>query len=266
MERSMTSEGPPLDQCIDGTRSEPAPVGQVVDWTFRLGPEPPRRWDWSAGAPDVRVLAPIRTPRSTEKSRHIPVQAHCFLTQTMLTLESGLEYDLLLMVERDPEAVWVVPQPARLHITIPNGRRTVHTPDLLVIDKDGQVTIWNARSSERQDNKFLAQSRATEVACHEVGWRYEVFPGHSRVKRYNLRWLAAYRSSMPWHAAGKSTLVEICRRPAPTIGHVLGVDRGSGHLVSALWHYAWRGELAVDLELTTRRSTPIAWVGEPADD
>lgn len=258
----MTSEDPPLDQCIDGRRSGPAPVGEVTDWTFRMGSEPPQRWDWSGGAPDVRTLAPIRTPRSSEKSRHIPVQAHCFVTQTMLTLESGLEYDLLLMVERDLEAAWVVPQPARLGIKTSGGRRTVHTPDLLVLCRDGDVTIWNARSRERQDDKFLAQSRATEVACHEVGWRYDVFPGHSRAKKYNLRWLAAYRRSMPWHVAAKPALVEICRRSAPTVGHVLGADRGSGHLMSALWHYAWRGDLALDLDCTIRRTTPIAWVGD----
>lgn len=237
-------------------------MGQVTDWTFRMGSEPPQRWNWDGGALDVRTLAPIRTPRSTEKSRHIPVQAHCFVTQTMLTLESGLEYDLLLMVERDPEAAWVVPQPARLGIKMSTGRRTVHTPDLLVLDRDGDVTIWNARSSERQDDKFFAQSRATEIACHEVGWRYEVFPGHSRAKKYNLRWLAAYRTSMPWHVAAKPALLEICRRPAPTVGHVLSADLGSGHLVSALWHYVWRGELAVDLDHAIRRSTPISWVGE----
>lgn len=261
----MTSEGPPLDQCIDDTRSRPAPVGQVTDWTFRLSPEPPQRWNWSGGAPDVRMLEPIRTPRSTEKSRHIPVQAHCFVTQTMLTLESGLEYDLLLMVERDPEAAWVVPQPARLAITMPNGRRTAHTPDLLVLDKDGDVTIWNARSSERQDDKFLAQSRAAEAACHEVGWRYEVFPGHSRAKKYNLRWLAAYRRPMPWYAAAKPALVGICGRSTPTVGHVLETDHGAGHLMSALWHYAWRGDLVVDLDRAIRRSTPIAWAGEPTN-
>lgn len=258
----MTSEGPPLDQCIDGTRSEPAPVGQVVDWTFRFGGEPPRRWDWSGGAPDVRALAPIRTPRSTEKSRHIPVQAHCFVTQTMLRLESGLEYDLLLMVERDPEAAWVVPQPTRLGVKVANGRRTVHTPDLLVLDRDGGVTIWNARSAERQDEEFLMQSQATEFACHKVGWRYGVFSGHSRAKKYNLRWLAAYRGSMPWHAAAKSALVELCGTSAATVGDVLSSDRGSGHLVSALWHFAWRGDLAIDLDRHIRRSTPITWVGD----
>lgn len=249
---------------MESRKSRPVPVGRVVDWMFRIGSESPQRWDWNDGVPDVRQLAPIRTPRSTEKSRHIPVQAYCFVTQTMLRLESGLEYDLLLMVERDPKVVWVVPQPARLGIKSGYGRRTVHTPDLLVLGKGGDVTIWNARSSERQDDKFLAQSRAAEAACHEVGWRYDVFPGHSRAKKYNLRWLAAYRRPMPWHAAAKPALVEICGRSAPTVGHVLDTDHGSGHLISALWHYVWRGDLTIDLDHSIRRTTPITWMGDPA--
>ena len=95
-----------MGQSIDAACVRPAPVGRVTDWTFRPQGSDPIRWDWSLGPPDVHGLLPIRNPRSTEKSRHIPVQAHCFVTGTTLKLESGLEYDLLLMLERDPTAAW----------------------------------------------------------------------------------------------------------------------------------------------------------------
>lgn len=249
-----------MDQSIDAARVRPAPVGRVIDWTFRSEGSNPVRWDWAIGPPDVRRLKPIRTPRSTEKSRHIPVQAHCSVTGTTLRLESGLEYDLLLMLERDPTAAWVVPQPTRLGIRLQTGRRTIHTPDLLQLDHSGEVTLWNARSSERQDEKFLAQSQATAVACREVGWRYEVFSGHTRAKKYNLRWLAAYRRVMPWYEAAKAELVELCCAPSSaTMGDVVDADRGSGHLVSAMWHYVWRGDLVVELEHWIGRTSPIAW-------
>ena len=128
-----------MGQSIDAECVRPAPVGRVTDWTFRPQGSDPVRWDWSLGPPDVRGLRPIRNPRSTERSRHIPVQAHCFVTGTTLKLESGLEYDLLLMLERDPDAAWFVPQPARLGVRLPNGRRTIHTPDLLMLDSAGRV-------------------------------------------------------------------------------------------------------------------------------
>jgi hypothetical protein len=174
------------------------------------------------------------------------VQAHCFVTGTTLKLESGLEYDLLLMLERDPTAAWFVPQPTRLGVRLPNRRRTIHTPDLLMLDTAGRVTIWNVRSEERQDEKFRIQSGATAAACREVGWDYSVFAGHSRAKKYNLRWLAAYRHDRPWYEAARPELVEMCAEGATT-NDVIEADRGSGHLVSAMWHYTWRGHLIIDL-------------------
>ena len=253
-----------MDQSIDAAQVRPAPVGRVVDWTFRFEDVGTLRWDWTLGPPDVRRLRPIRTPHSTEKSRHIPVQAHCFVTGTSLRLESGLEYDLLLMLERDRSAAWFVPQPARLAVKLPTGRRTIHTPDLLMLDRSGGVTLWNVRSAERQDEKFRLRSDATAAACREVGWHYEVFPGHPRAKKYNLRWLTAYRHDRPWYEPAKAELVALCDAGA-TMADVAAADRGSGHLVSAMWHYAWRGELIVDLEHWIGRAAPIAWAHAASD-
>lgn len=253
-----------MGQSIDPPFVRPAPVGRVTHWTFRPHRSDPVRWDWTLGPPDVRGLRPIRNPRSTEKSRHIPVQAHCVVTGTTLTLESGLEYDLLLMLERDRAAAYFVPQPARLGVTLPNGRRTIHTPDLLMLDTAGRVTIWNVRSEQRQDDKFMVQSDATAAACHEVGWRYKVFSGHSRAKKFNLRWLAAYRHDRPWYEAARPELVGLCNAGA-TMNDVIEADRGSGHLVSAMWHYAWRGDLIVDLDRWMGRTAPIAWAQGASD-
>ena len=253
-----------MDQSIDGAQVRPAPVGRVVDWTFRLGDAGPVRWDWALGPPDVTALRPIRTPHSTEKSRHIPVQAHCFVTGTSLRLESGLEYDLLLMLERDPTATWFVPQPVRLGVKLATGRRTIHTPDLLMLDTAGRVTLWNVRSAEHQDEKFRVQSEATSAACQEVGWGYEVFPGHSRAKKYNLRWLAGYRHDRPWYARAKTELVALCDAGA-TMSDVVEADLGSGHLVSAMWHYVWRGDIVVDLDHWIGGSAPIAWAHGASD-
>ena len=254
-----------MGQSIDAAQVRPAPVGRVTDWTFRVEASGPVRWDWALGPPEVHRLRPIRTPLSTEKSRHIPVQAHCHVTGTTLRLESGLEYDLLLMLERDPQAVCMVPQPARLGIKLQDGRRTTHTPDLLMLDSAGAVTIWNARPTERQDDKFLRQSEATADACREVGWSYRVFEGHSRPKKYNLRWLAAYRREMPWYETAKPELTERCVAQRATVGDIVEADHGAGHLVSAMWHFVWRGELLVDLEDRIGRGTPIVWKAGPTD-
>jgi len=56
-----------MGQSTNAACPQPAPVGRVTGWTFRLA-DGPVHWDWSLGPPEPRALRPIRTPRSTEKS------------------------------------------------------------------------------------------------------------------------------------------------------------------------------------------------------
>lgn len=238
----------------------PRPAG-VVSWTFRFDTGP-QVWDWTTGPPDVRALRSIRTPRSTEKSRHIPVQAHSVTLDGPIHLESGLEHDLVRELDRDPDVQWMVSQPVRLGLKTANGRSRVHTPDLLVLGRESAVTIWDVRPVERHDEKFVENRDLTEAACVEVGWGYRVYGGASPVRRDNVRWLTAYRREMPWYPNARDELLGICREPDATVGAVLKADRGAGHLVSAMWHYAWTGAVAIDLDQPIGRSTPVR---EPRD-
>ncbi len=242
-----------MGQSRDAVCPRPA---RVVSWTFRFDAGP-QVWDWTTGPPDVCALRSIRAPRSTEKSRHIPVQAHSVTLDGPIRLESGLEHDLVRELDRDPDVVWMVSQPARLALSTVNGRSRVHTPDLLVLGREGAVTIWDVRPVERQDEKFVESRDLTEAACDEVGWGYRVYGGGSPVRRDNVRWLTAYRRAMPWYPAARDELLRICRDPGATVGVVLDADRGAGHLVSAMWHYAWIGALVVDLDQPIGRTTPI---------
>src|SRR5688572_17581573 len=105
-----------MGQSRDAACPRPA---RVVSWTFRFDAVP-QVWDWTTGPPDVRALRSIRAPRSTEKSRHIPVQAHSVTLGGPIRLESGLEHDLVRELDRDPDVVWMVSQPARLALSTAN--------------------------------------------------------------------------------------------------------------------------------------------------
>ena len=50
-----------------------------------------------------------------------------------------------------------------------------------------------------------------------------------------------------------------------TMKDVIEADQGAGHLVSAMWHYAWRGELVLDLDHWIGRTAPIAWAHGASD-
>ena len=47
-----------------------------------------------------------------------------------------------------------------------------------------------------------------------------------------------------------------------TIGDVLGLDAGGGHVISAMWHGIWSGQIDCDLDRPLKRKTRIV-VHEP---
>lgn len=120
-----------------------------------------------------------------------------------LQLASGLEHDLVRLLDRDRSVVWMVPQPCRL-IFADGSKVTKHVPDLLVLTRSGDVVVWDARPTRRMDETFLRQSQRTRQACEKVGWSYEVFEGLDEVTRLNQLWLASFRSDEEWTCCGVS--------------------------------------------------------------
>ncbi len=177
-------------------------------------------------------------------------------------MESGLEYELLLARDRDPEVRWLVPQPCRLNYRPAVGRTRPHVPDLLEQRTDGIVTLWDARPLERRDEQFEEAVAITAAACEQVGWRHAVFTGYDPAVRYAIRWLAAYRTARPWHGQATAELRSLLTDGGP-VAKVLEADRGGGHLVQTMWHLLWRGELVADLTRPLTTSTIVSWAGMP---
>lgn len=253
-----------MAECRQRTRVQP-PGGAVdpsraVQWQFRDGDEPTRLWDWTLGTPPIRRLRSVRSPNSTAVSRHVPVHAHSRITGGLVHLESGLEHDLLRDLERRADVSWIVAQPVRLAFPTPVGDRPRwirHVPDLLTEHRDGSIMVWDARAPERRDEKFADRARLTDAACAEVGWGYELFGGHPAVYRTNLMWLHSYRMPRPWYPPATEHLRPLICAPDASIGTVLTADRGSGHLISTMWHLIWAGTLECDLHSRLTRETVL---------
>jgi len=217
-------------------------------WRFRVDDEEVD-WDWSTGPPPVRRLSSIRRPQSTAASRHVPVEAHSVTTGSTIRLESGLEHDLLRALDRQRDEVWFAAQPARLTFPVKlKGRPVRHTPDLLSQKASGAVTVWDARKESKQDEDFRLKAALTARACAHVGWDYRVFAGYGDALRANLMWLQAYRRAQPWHEAAREVLSELLTDGTATVATVLAADAGSGHVISAMWHYLWRGDIGCALD------------------
>ncbi|WP_226863287.1 TnsA-like heteromeric transposase endonuclease subunit [Mycolicibacterium baixiangningiae] len=215
------------------------------------------RWMWQVqGAPPLHKLAPIRTPRSSSKNRHIPVSAYSHTNSGVLHLESGLEHDLVRKLDRDPDVVLLIAQPFRLEWRTDDS--VSHVPDLLTQHTDGSVTVWDARSLEQQDDDFRTKSGVTRHACDRVGWRYRVFTGVSTTERTNLLWLHGFRRRPLWADRFEEEILRMAERDGQTVGSLLGADDGTGENISVVWHLVWTGELRLDMGTQWTLYTPIS--------
>jgi len=256
-----------VPECIGSVPADLPPVGSVdhasTVWRFRVqGREVD--WDWSGGSPPITILGSIRRPQSTEASRHVPVEAHSVTTGRTIRLESGLEHDLLRVLDRQHDVVRLAAQPTRLTFPVKRkGRPLRHVPDLLSQARNRSVTIWDVRAEARQDEKFKLKAALTAGACEHVGWSYRVFAGYSNVLRANLMWLQAYRRAQPWYEPAGEVLSELLAGGTTSVGAVLAADAGSGHLISAMWHHVWAGGL--DCELSRPLTTETMLTAGPIE-
>lgn len=232
-----------------------------LEWIMKFHDGVTTRWMWQVqGAPPLHELAPIRKPRSSSKNRHIPVSAYSHTNSGVLHLESGLEHDLVRKLDRDPDVALLIAQPFRLEWT--TDASVSHVPDLLTHHTDGSVTVWDARSSEQQDDDFRTKSAVTRRACDRVGWRYEVFTGVSITERMNLLWLHGFRRRPPWADRFEEDILGMAGRDDQTVGSLLAADDGTGEATSVVWHLVWTGALRLDLSTQWTLHTPITAIRE----
>lgn len=216
-------------------------------WHFRLSSSSSLQpWDFTSGPPPLEALHRVRIPVSSALSNHVPAGAYSHVMGSHLRVESGLEHDLVRVLDRYPDTRILVSQPAEL--TWPGSNRgRSHVPDLLSCDDRGQVTVWDARPERRQDAKFLEAADVTRNACRAVGWEYRVFAGLETVERLNLLWLHRFRRPPEWIASSQPVLDDALRGGDRSIAELRGLDAGDGRLVAVLWHLLWAGHFCIDL-------------------
>lgn len=214
----------------------------------------------SATAPDVTALQQIRGIPSRRGAGHVPTFAFSVTVGAHLRLESGLEHDLVRELDRRPDVMWLVAQPAKIRVVRERDKRVWHVPDLLSVADDSHVTVWDVRPTGRRDDAFWEVAEASKEACRALGWGYELFGGMSTVRRTNLMWLDGYRREMPWYRAA---LEEFTSVPDEAdrfeLRAVLRADGGEGHLLSAIWFAIRRGLIDCDLNLPIRPDTTLTW-------
>ena len=134
----------------------------------------------------------------------------------------------------DREVEWICEQPLRLRYS-KDDKPASHVPDLLVW-RAGTPELCDVKSVERlEDPEFVAQVRATGLACAEAGMGYRVLAEPDRQLLVNVRWLAGFRDRpsdpdderprmLAVLAAGPSTIGELLSGAREPLLAATGVD------------------------------------------
>jgi hypothetical protein len=243
---------------VDSGERDPVATPEFVSdltWIFRVDGVD-TAWSWELqGCPPIDHLAPVRTPRSSRRNRHVPSPVYSMTNGGYLTMESGLEHDLLRRVDRNQPTRCIVAQPFKLSWNGPEP--AAHTPDLLALFADGSVTVWDAKAVDEQDDDYWMKATVTRKACELAGWRYQVFSGLGPTERLNLLWLHGFRRRPPWTNQFEEKVVSLAASPSATLGNIMQSDDGSGELIAVMWHLLWRGVLSADIEDRWTTRTPV---------
>jgi len=179
---------------------------QITDLFDRFGTPPAGR----KLILDARMLAPVRKVKSSG-GNVITFMASRKMAREIATESHGIEFAAAIGFEHDDEVLEFYPQPCKLQLQLIDHatgeiRSIFHTPDFLVIRKDG-ITLeeWKsetklARLAEKypyryqrdEDGRWYSQQIEEQLADH--GIRYRIVSGDSIPRRRveNLGHLAEY--------------------------------------------------------------------------
>ena len=194
----------------------------------------------------LRRCAPVRRPGVHQRQRHMPGRWFSSTAGRFLEYESLLERDWMLLLDFDGDVEWICEQPLRLRY-LKDDKLASHVPDLLVW-RVGGPELCDVKSEERlEDPEFLAQVRATRLACAEAGFGYPVLSEPDRQLLVNVRWLAGFRERPADLDGDRARMLTVLAAGPSTVGELVAGAREPLLARPALMHLLWAGEALADL-------------------
>nr|WP_223243298.1 TnsA-like heteromeric transposase endonuclease subunit [Streptomyces sp. CBMA123] len=161
--------------------------------------------------------------------------------------ESWLERDHAMLLDFDQQVTGFASQPLWLFWQ-ESGKRRSHAPDWFARRADGSGLVVDCRPLDRIKPRDGEAFAATERACREIGWSYQVAGVVEPVVLANIRWLAGYRH--PRHAVSRfvEPLLGMFVRPTPIRWAVERVGDPIA-VLPVVFHLLWSGVLVADLSV-----------------
>lgn len=121
-----------------------------------------------------------------------------------IQLESGLEYDLAVILEFDPGVILFQEQPFQLEIIFDDKLRTVY-PDLMVFRDDGSTQVIEVKPAEKAQLPNIRKKFELEHQVLEsVGYQFKVITEHDIRSGFSLK---NSRKLLPFRRISVGTLV-----------------------------------------------------------
>jgi hypothetical protein len=163
--------------------------------------------------------------------------------------ESRLELSRLLLADFSPTVQGIAAQPFMVAAAV-DGRVRRHIPDYLWDTVDGPVVVDVVRAERLTHPDVVFLCKWTREIVESLAWDYYVLSEPPSTRLNNVRFLAGYRRDWLIHPGIHE---EMRSRTADLIGMSIA-DAEREFIVyprplvrSALMHFLWRHELAVDL-------------------
>lgn len=205
---------------------------------------------------EFEFVAPVRAFPSFHGQRNNTGWWWCATNRRHVGFESWLERDHVIRLDFAPEVVGVASQP--FWLSWDDGRRgRRHAPDYFVRRADGTGVVIDCRPADRIKPVDTAAFAATEHACAQVGWRYELAHELDPIRMANLRWLAGYRRSR----CRNDILAVAAVEHAGTPHRLMDLARSLGDPLSTLpviFHLLWSGDLETNLSVLLNENCVVA--------
>ncbi|MFH8562518.1 TnsA-like heteromeric transposase endonuclease subunit [Streptomyces sp. NPDC017988] len=139
-------------------------------------------------------------------------------------------------------------QPFWLFWSAANGRPVSHAPDYFARRDDGTTVVLDCRPADHRGPRDRTKFEATEAACAEVGWEFQLLGAPDPVVVRNVRWLAGYRQPRHRVELAASRLREVFAEPLPLMDGAVAVGEPLT-VLSVLFHLLWSHELTVEVSV-----------------
>lgn len=205
--------------------------------------------------------APVRSFPSFRGQRNNTGWWWCATNRRHVGFESWLERDHVVRLDFDPDVVGLASQPFWLSWDDgTRGRR--HAPDYFARLADGGALVIDCRPRGRIKPPDAAAFAATDTACRQIGWHYELAHEPDPTLTANLRWLAGYRHTRCRHDDVAAAALDLAESPHPlmTLAALLGDPLAT---LPVIFHLLWTSELRTNLSVLLNEYSVLSTPRDP---